>query len=109
MDFEISADDLARLDAARAGRGVTKGLFLRHVLNALRESVPDEHRRQIRGVTCDPGTWAEREGERTVQITHIEAETTLRQCADALGLSCDEAFIRGLDRLVPPPPVVPTD
>ena len=98
MEFLITQDTLDRLNRYRAREGVTQELCLLRIVNALRDLVPEHARRTIRVVAVPSGRWGRHEGDQLIEINHIEMETTLRECAGSLGVSFEDALLRGMGR-----------
>lgn len=99
MEIKIGKDTADRLAQASHRLGhTTPGLLLGRVLNKLREKVPPDQRDGIMHIANGSGKWTP--GTEKVELTGVEMERTLQECAKALGLSVEDAFERGVDALL---------
>lgn len=96
MEFMVTQETLDRLNRHRVRQGVTQGLCLLRIVNALRETVPANVRGTIPVVVEPAGRWERHEGDLLIEINHVVMETTLRQCAEALALSFEDALLNGM-------------
>ena len=93
MRIEVGKDLLTRIGQERARRGWSQAHFLGHLVNALRDEVPEDARQNIGVITNGSGEWST---TGVVELRGLEMETAFQQCAAALEIGQVDALERGL-------------